>query len=134
MFPIRNIPYNINLHIADNCSLEAYFKVHFSGLYIQDWVYIQDENKVINMLNYREQRGCWVNPVQNVCCHWKSIQRFGLGNKYRLLYRLQCAYHFYKFTEGGLHLQKARHFPTTLPTMIHSEVFSNNIWHKPPKI
>jgi hypothetical protein len=35
--PLRNIPYNIYLHITDNCSyMGAHFKVASSGAYIQD--------------------------------------------------------------------------------------------------
>ena len=33
-----------------------------------------------------------------------------------------------------LHLQKVGHAPTTLPTMIHSQVFCYNIWTTPKQI
>ena len=127
-----NIPCNCSINITDNSSLEGHYKVHLSGLFIREWIYIKYQNKVNIIINYIERGSVGPTESKPFDSHWKSIQRFGLGDKCRLWYWIQCAYPFHKFTEGGLHLQKARHSPTTLPTMIHSEAFCNNIWPPHP--
>ena len=58
---LRNIAYNFILHLADNCQRDAHFKglASGSGFYVQDYLYIQNKNKVNNIYNYTDKREGW---------------------------------------------------------------------------
>ena len=55
LFVLRNIAYNFILHLTDHCQWDA----SGSGFYIQDYLYVQNKNKVNNIYNYTDKREGW---------------------------------------------------------------------------
>lgn len=57
MLLLRNSQYNFNLHITDNSYYDKHVMLQLSAIYIQYWLYIQNEDTVNNIYNNRKEGG-----------------------------------------------------------------------------